>query len=353
MMNRRLISGVLAALAVAGTVSGYLIGHARAAGAPSPQPLTYSGTLTDQSGAPLAGQRSILVALWDLAAAGNQVCATAPSSVTLAAGTFALALPDACASAAASNPNLWVEVTVDGTSLGRSKLGAVPYALEAQRSVDATGDIHPKNVLASGNIGVGTTTPAARLDVTGDVRVAFASTTNPGSITISSANSDLVGGDRNGNLHLDAISNPVDGKVYLNFYSGNGVAFADGAGHVVATVDSAGNYTKVSDGRAKEDVEELRDVLEKIDRVRGVSYRWKRTGSPVRAARQREIGVIAQEVAAVFPEAVTPLGAGANPYQGVDYNKLTAVLVQAVRELHAENRTLAHRLAAVETGRRR
>jgi len=85
MMDRRLISGMLAAFAAVGMASGYLIGHARAAGAPSSQPLTYSGTLTDQSGAPLTGSRSILVALWDLAAAGNQVCATAPSPVALAA----------------------------------------------------------------------------------------------------------------------------------------------------------------------------------------------------------------------------------------------------------------------------
>jgi len=35
------------------------------------------GNVADQSGAPLTGSRSILVALWDLAAAGNQVCATA------------------------------------------------------------------------------------------------------------------------------------------------------------------------------------------------------------------------------------------------------------------------------------
>jgi len=83
MMDRRLISGMLAAFAAVGMASGYLIGHARAAGAPSSQPLTYSGTLTDQSGAPLTGSRSILVAL---AAAGNQVCATAPSPVALAAG---------------------------------------------------------------------------------------------------------------------------------------------------------------------------------------------------------------------------------------------------------------------------
>jgi len=43
------------------------------------------GNVADQSGAPLTGSRSILVALWDLAAAGNQVCATAPSPVALAA----------------------------------------------------------------------------------------------------------------------------------------------------------------------------------------------------------------------------------------------------------------------------
>src|SRR5262249_53374089 len=35
--------------------------------------------------------------------------------------------------------DLWAEVYVGGISLGRSKLGAVPYAVEAARASDATG----------------------------------------------------------------------------------------------------------------------------------------------------------------------------------------------------------------------
>ncbi len=38
-----------------------------------------------------------------------------------------------------ANPDLWIEVQVEGSLLGRSKLGAVPYALEAGRASDAAG----------------------------------------------------------------------------------------------------------------------------------------------------------------------------------------------------------------------
>jgi hypothetical protein len=163
----------------------------------------------------------------------------------------------------------------------------------------------------------------------------------------------IFGTNTSGNLHLDADPQKRDGLIVLGAYSGRGVAFGNGAGGpLVAQVDTAGNFTKLSDGRLKDDVTELHGVLDKIDRVRGVSYRWKNAPSHAAAAGQRDIGVIAQEVGAVFPDIVKPLGPGPSAYQGVDYNKLTAVLVEAVKELHAENRALQRRLETVERRRR-
>ena len=73
MRNRRLFAAGLASLAAAGMASTYLLGRARAAGAPATQPLTYSGTLTDAAGVPLVGTRSIQIAIWDMAAGAEVV----------------------------------------------------------------------------------------------------------------------------------------------------------------------------------------------------------------------------------------------------------------------------------------
>ena len=138
MKKRLLIAGasVLAAVALG---AGFLIGRARATGAPAAMPMTYSATLTDPSGAPLTGSKSIVLQIFDAATAGNMQCSVGPTSVTLVAGGFSVPLVDACTSAVHATADLWIEVFVDGASLGRTKLGAVPFALEADRAAKATG----------------------------------------------------------------------------------------------------------------------------------------------------------------------------------------------------------------------
>ncbi len=51
-------------------------------------------------------------------------------------------------------------------------------------------------------------------------------------------------------------------------------------------------------------------------------------------AGQRSIGVIAQEIEAVFPELVVT--SGQEGYKAVEYAKLTSVLIEAVKELRSE-----------------
>ena len=66
---------------------------ARATGIPSSGALTYSGTVTDGSGSPLASPQSIGVALYGAASGGKKVCEQAAQDVEIdAAGHFQVSL---------------------------------------------------------------------------------------------------------------------------------------------------------------------------------------------------------------------------------------------------------------------
>ncbi|HET8933967.1 MAG TPA: hypothetical protein VFN67_11030 [Polyangiales bacterium] len=65
-------------------------------------------------------------------------CQTRSTPVALrSSGQFSISLPEECTQAVHDNAELWVEVTVDGSSLGSARLGAVPYALEAKHASSA------------------------------------------------------------------------------------------------------------------------------------------------------------------------------------------------------------------------
>lgn len=102
-----------------------------------------------------------------------------------------------------------------------------------------------------------------------------------------------------------------------------------------------------SDIRLKTNIKPLTNVLEKLEQIRGISFEWNESyAPPEQAAGHRELGVIAQEVEAVFPELVAT--DPENGYKRVNYPKLTAVLIEAVKELKANYDQLAARVAIQE-----
>jgi hypothetical protein len=132
-MNLRVLSVTFGV----GALVGYSVDRARASGVPAVQALTYSGVLTDASGTPLTGSKNIQISVYDMAASGNLQCSAGSAATTLVSGGFRLALPDTCTTAVHATPDLWLEVFVDGTSLGRTKLGVVPFAVEADHAKNA------------------------------------------------------------------------------------------------------------------------------------------------------------------------------------------------------------------------
>jgi hypothetical protein len=124
------------------SLAAFMVGRAvRASGPPSSQPLWYAGYL-EKDGTPAEGTLGIAVNLWDAATDGNQVCTRANTETPLSQGRFRVALPDTCVAAVQTHADLWAEVVVGGTDfLPRSKIAAVPYAIEAANASAAVGPL--------------------------------------------------------------------------------------------------------------------------------------------------------------------------------------------------------------------
>jgi hypothetical protein len=109
------------------------------------------------------------------------------------------------------------------------------------------------------------------------------------------------------------------------------------------------SLNETSDSRFKTGVENLGGVLARLEAMRGVTYRWNEASASVGApVGEQEIGLIAQEVEGVYPELVNTSAEG---YKSVEYTRLTAVLLEAVKELKAENEALRTRIENLEASR--
>jgi hypothetical protein len=135
-------AGKLAGLVgAATTIVGGLIGYALAEGAPTLQPLFYGGMVTSRDGTPLDATHSVSLSLLAAESGGTALCSTPALAAEFKAGRFRVALPSGdkgCAQAVSNNPDTWVELTVDGTTFPRTKVGAMPYALEAGHAKSAS-----------------------------------------------------------------------------------------------------------------------------------------------------------------------------------------------------------------------
>jgi hypothetical protein len=237
----------------------------------------------------------------------------------------------------------------NNTALGyESAFGSQP--LTNATVIGANAEVTASNAMVLGSIngingatadtlvGIGTTAPSAKLNVRG-----AESTTNGNGATVEISNSASGGGNfylrtgatgtatppggftiGNDNLYILSMNNGgqigIDTNTITNVLTikqGKGQAIADG-------------WATYSSRRWKANIQPLQDALGKVGRMRGVSYDRKDSG-------RHEIGVIAEEVGAVVPEVVTYEENGKDA-RGVDYSRLTALLIEATKEQQREIR---------------
>jgi len=109
-------------------------------------------------------------------------------------------------------------------------------------------------------------------------------------------------------------------------YNGNTMA-------VTGAVSATGDVIAFSgsDRNLKINIEPITDAIDKVKQITGVTFDWAEHAQDLNHNR-REAGVIAQEMQAVLPEIVTTRDDG---YLAVRYERINALLIQAVKELTA------------------
>lgn len=116
--------------------------------------------------------------------------------------------------------------------------------------------------------------------------------------------------------------------------------YSDTNGNMVA----AGNVSAYSDPRLKENVERIGGALAIIEQLDGVRFTWNDRTKLIGRPGARDIGVLADQVEAVLPEIVGRSIAdeenSGEQWRVVAYDKLVPVLIEAVKELAAEMRTI-------------
>jgi len=91
-----------------------------------------------------------------------------------------------------------------------------------------------------------------------------------------------------------------------------------------------------SDERLKENIQPLENALDKVLALNGFTYNFNEIGESLGFdGKTTYVGVSAQQVQAVLPEAVKPAPVDSN-YITVQYEKLVPLLIEAIKELKAE-----------------
>ena len=203
---------------------------------------------------------------------------------------------------------------VDGSVSGNT----VPGRITFNTATSSTNLSERLRITSGGDVGIGSETPARKLDVNGPVRVIE---------TVEAY--DTSGGDQD--WFVSSAS--------FGFHNGTGVAFNAGgglfrlgiSGSEKVRVDVGGNvnitgittasqFDATSDVALKENIEVIDEPITKISELKGVTFDWKKGG--------HSVGVIAQDVEKVLPTAV----GGSKDQKTVNYNAIIGLLVESVKD---------------------
>jgi hypothetical protein len=208
-----------------------------------------------------------------------------------------------------------------------------------------TGGTESMRIDNIGNVGIGTSSPSYNLDVqrttSGDASIRLRAT-GTASTDDAILRLSIAGTTADNHIYFGDGDDGDIGKISYH-HSDNTMRFytdADEHMRILENGDlhSDGNVvaysTTISDERLKENIKPIEGALDKVGQLSGYTFTYKADG-------KQSAGVIAQEVEAVLPSAVTestlPLKTDDDvEYKTVQYDQLHGLLIEAIKELKAE-----------------
>jgi hypothetical protein len=235
---------------------------------------------------------------------------------------------------------------VASASTSRTNLGLGTIATQNSNSVSITGgsitgitDL----AVADGGTGLSSSGGNGRLLI-GNSSNTFTAATLTGTtnrVTVTNASGSIT---LSTPQDIATSSNPQFGSL------GIGTAASGTAGEIRATNAITSFY---SDERLKQNIELITDPLDKVMQLRGVTYQANSIAESFGYTnKEKQVGVIAQDVEKVLPEAVKPapfdimlfeqteISRSGENYKTVQYEKIVPLLIEAIKELNKQIKEL-------------
>lgn len=204
---------------------------------------------------------------------------------------------------------------------------------------DAAGSTAPSTIVnidvgtfyvdgGNNRVGIATSSPNATLavsgtaNVSGNIAVGGVVTTTSPEVTVGTGQNEekrvrFQNANRNVYLYLNGTTL---GLWDVNIPNNRWVTDASG------NFTALGNITAYSDVRLKINIHTIENALDTVNKMRGVTYDRLSDGT-------KQLGVIAQEVKEILPEAVLEDDQGV---LSVAYGNLAGLLIEAIKELSAK-----------------
>lgn len=313
---------------VANTMVGYRAGYTNSTGQ-----ITALGYAALENSTTASGNTGVGVAALRQNTTGYQNTAVGDS--TLQANTTGI-LNTATGTSAGTNVTTGSFNTYFGRMAGRdNSTGSSNTCVGLNAGLQATGS---NNTFIGSNSGDAVTTGAKNT-------ILGVYNGNQGGLDIRTASNYIVLSDGDGNPRFGSNSNNFilfGTNAYISSQNSSLYAYGNLASTSgVYLANNATSWASTSDERRKDIIEPITNALNKVSSLRAVIGKFK-----VDEEGTRRPFLIAQDVQAVFPEAVQAQVDEDGEFLGMSYTDVVPLLVAAIKELKAENDSLKARLDA-------
>ena len=241
----------------------------------------------------------------------------------------------------------------------------IQYKNDTHIKFNLSGASTKMTILNSGNVGIGTDSPDKDLHIhQGNSNSLFEAITIRTNSTgeglclgINADNSSYIYNSAAGNegLRLSGISSARDtGHVFISGSGDVGIGKTPSVALEVAgtisgsLINSSGDVVafNASDERLKDNIEIIKEPIEKIQQLRGVEYQWNGLQNTYPSG-SLDSGIIAQDVQKVLPQLVKERGDG---YLGVRQERLVGLLVESIKDQQEQINELKLQIKEIKDG---